>query len=110
VMGSRVLYGMASDKAAPAIFAAVNPRTRTPVYATLVIIFLVMAFALWLPLVTLARLTSFLILLIFALVNLSLIGIRRNAEYAPQLKLRSFPWLGFALCMALLLVQVYDFL
>lgn len=82
VMGSRVLYGMAKEKLAPSIFADVNTFTKTPVKATLVLTVCVVGFALWLPLVTLASFTSFVVLIIFVLINISLcrIRIRENRE------------------------------
>lgn len=78
VMGSRVLYGLAKQRSLPAFLGSVHPRFRTPVVATLVVAGLVAFGALLLPLETLARLASLFILVVFVLVNVSLIAIKRR--------------------------------
>ncbi|MGB5541618.1 MAG: APC family permease, partial [Gammaproteobacteria bacterium] len=78
IMASRVCYGMGSRGWAPAWLARVHPATRTPVLATGLVTLLVMFMALWLPLESLARATSYFILLVFVLVNLSLWRIKRR--------------------------------
>lgn len=83
VMGSRVLYGLAKQGSLPAMLGAVHPRFQTPVLATCVIAGLVAFGALVLPLETLARLASMFILIVFVLVNLSLIAIKRRARGKP---------------------------
>lgn len=79
IMASRVLYGMASSAMIADFFARVNPVTHTPINSTLIIIGLILVFALSLPITQLAKLTSFIMLLIFSLVNLALIKIKRKA-------------------------------
>ncbi|CAN5331331.1 hypothetical protein BH24PSE2_BH24PSE2_20720 [soil metagenome] len=81
MMASRALYGMGAKGLGLEVFATVSPRTQTPLATTAAVTAVVLALALWLPLVTLAEITSFLILLVFALVNLSL---RRLKRRAPQ--------------------------
>lgn len=76
IMGSRILYGMADNGWLPSFLAKVNPVTRTPAVATLVIISMEIVFALMIPLVKLAEITSLLILTIFVLVNLALVKIK----------------------------------
>jgi len=78
IMGSRILYGMSRQGWLPRQFGDVWGRTRTPIMATSTTAALVLALALWLPLVTLAKSTSFLVLLIFSLINLSLLRIKRH--------------------------------
>ena len=80
IMVSRVLYGMANKGLAPRWLAAVHPRTRTPLKATLLATGAIMALTLWLPLVTLAQITSLLTLLIFTAINLALIRIKRRNQ------------------------------
>jgi len=72
VMASRVLYGMAGQGWIPGWLAAIHPRTRTPLHSTLLIGATILALALWLPLLTLAKLTSLVTLVVFSLINLSL--------------------------------------
>jgi APA family basic amino acid/polyamine antiporter len=111
IMASRVLYGMAAQGKAPAYFSTVARRTRTPIKATFVIIFLIWCFALWLPLVTLASLTSFITLIVFMLVNLSLWRVQNHASFVRPIKrLRALPRIGVALCVTLLGFQVASLL
>ena len=72
IMASRVLYGLANQRALPLRLAYVWPRTRTPLVSTLLISGLVLILALAFPLAPLARVTSLLTLVVFTLVNLAL--------------------------------------
>tara|TARA_R110002073_G_scaffold145297_3_gene297433 strand:- start:575 stop:1765 length:1191 start_codon:yes stop_codon:yes gene_type:complete len=76
IMGSRVLYGMSRRNILPTVFGRIWTKTSTPVFSTLVVTFAILLFSLWLPLVVLAKLTSSVTLMIFMLVNLSLIRIK----------------------------------
>ncbi|MGE0624853.1 MAG: APC family permease [Pseudomonadales bacterium] len=110
IMGARVLYGLASRGQLPALFARVNARTRTPLLATLAISLLVLLFALWGRLAGLAMLTSELMLVIFALVNLSLWRIRRR-EISPPATLHFHPLVpltGFLLSSAFLIRGFFE--
>jgi amino acid transporter len=109
IMASRVVYGMALEGGALGSFAEVNPTTRTPIKATLLIILFVLLLALWLPLETLARSTSFIIITVFFLVNLSLVVIKRTRP--KQEGAASYPlWVpvtGSVLCLVFLAVQIF---
>lgn len=95
VMASRVLYGMASQGWIPQWLAKVSPLTRTPLHSTLLIGTAILILALWLPLVTLAKITSLVTLVVFSLVNLSLWRIKRS-EPQPE-RIIVFPaWLPIA--------------
>lgn len=110
IMASRIVYGMARKEMAPSYFEAVATSTRTPVRATVLIIGLVLVFALWLPLLALARLTSAIILIVFAMVNLSLIRIKRQAPPVAA-DIPTWPiWVpaaGFVLSLAFVAVQIW---
>ena len=84
VMAARVLYGGGQQGWLPKVLAKVNPKTQTPVLATGLVTLLVLIFALWLPLGTLARLTSFIILLIFTVVNVALVRIKTRADDSQE--------------------------
>lgn len=78
IMGSRILYGLSNQGWIPKQFATVSKRTNTPVFATLLVVAVMILGTLLLPLLSLAKVTSLLVLTIFALVNLSLIVIKRR--------------------------------
>ena len=83
IMAARVGYGMARKHWLPAVFARVHAVTRTPVVATAGVSLLVLLLALWLPIETLAKATSYFLLLVFVLVNLSLWRIKRATVQPP---------------------------
>lgn len=110
MMAARVSHGMAKQMDAPSWLGRVHPRTRTPVLATASVSGIVLLLALFFPLTTLARTTSAIILLVFALVNLSLWWIKaREAMPPPGLFTipRWLPKLGFASCLAALMMELW---
>ena len=80
IMASRVLFGMGRQAWIPTVFRQVWPVTRTPVLATMTTMIGVIVFALYFPIQSLAAITSFLVLVVFALVNFSLIKVKLRAE------------------------------
>jgi len=91
IMVSRVFYGLARQGWMPGFLGAVSPRTHTPVVATVIAGALVLVLALTLPLGTLARITSVIVLIVFALVSVSL----------WRLKLRGAAHEGFQVPLAI---------
>jgi amino acid transporter len=63
IMGSRILYGLAAEGWIDSRFARVHRAYQTPVPATLVVLAAMIAGTVLLPLVSLARLTSLLVLI-----------------------------------------------
>ena len=108
VMASRMLYGMSREGWQAPVFARVHPRTRTPVIATATITMLVLVLALWLPLVTLAQVTSFVVLIVFSVVNLALARIKRREPHPPGVRpIPSWvPLAGFAASGAFVIYQL----
>lgn len=108
IMASRVLYGMSGQGLAPRILSSVSPLTRTPVLATLLVAALIMILALGVPLVRLAEVTSFITLLIFATMHLTLL--RLKATDPRPVGTISYPrWVpmgGIVATTGLLAVQV----
>ena len=84
LMAARVLYGAGKKGWLPNSLAKVNHTTQTPIMATVLVTVLVLIFALWLPLGTLARLTSLIILVIFTIVNIALLRIKMRSEKTQQ--------------------------
>ncbi len=99
IMASRVLYGMARQGWLPASLTRLGLRTRTPLLATALITLAILLFALWLPLVRLAEITSLITLLVFATVNAALLRDRLARGAVAEGELR-FP-LWVPLCGAL---------
>lgn len=109
IMASRILYGMSKKGWLPSPLSYVNARTQTPVLATILVIFITLSFALWLPLVTLANLSSSLILIVFTAVNISLVRIKRagpNPEGIRTIPLW-VPWTGAIVNTLFLLLQLF---
>ena len=107
VMASRILYGMSRSRWLPNWLGRVNPRTRTPVNATLVVMLLILAFALCLPLLSLAKLTSFISLSIFTLINLALLRIKRRGERSPTINIPLWvPVCGFVFSLLFVIYQL----
>ncbi len=110
VMASRVAYGMSDQGLGPRILAVVNSRFRTPIYATLLMGGFILAFALWLPLEVLAKITSAIMLVIFATVNASLVRLKlKKVEVTEEITEHSIviPILGCGLCILFVMVQLF---
>ena len=109
IMGSRILYGMSRQGWLPALFGRVWRKTQTPVAATIATAGGVLVLALWLPLVTLAKSTSFLVLVIFSLMNLSLLRIKWRDPHPEGLRVipQWIPAGGVVASLGLLLFQVF---
>lgn len=109
IMSSRVLYGLARQRGLPAIFGGVSPTTRTPVVATAFTTACVLLLSLTLPLHNLADVTSRLTLIVFALVNISLVRIKRRGSTRPAgvyVTPQWVPWAGAVACVALLALDL----
>jgi amino acid transporter len=107
IMASRVLYGMARHDMAPARFGHVNPTTRTPVLATGITVLAVLAFALWLPIGTLAQITSLIILLVFAVMHLVLLRLKLSNPRPDGVNVIHWMWpaIGLLLTLGLILFR-----
>jgi len=119
IMASRVIYGMARLGMIYTWLGRVAEATQTPVIATSLTVAAVLGFALWLPLTTLAQLTSFIVLAVFTLVNAGLVIIKwrdRNSVSEPvasgQTSAEIFtvsaiiPLVGTVLCGTLFIFQL----
>ena len=106
IMASRIVYGMAVKGWLPFYFSDVSPRTKTPIKSTLFVGLITVTFALLFDLVSLASLSSMLILIVFTLVNVSLIRIKASKPQ-PQGVIQIplwIPWSG-VLCNILLVLM-----
>lgn len=113
IMAARVLYGMSREGWIPAIFGVVWRPTQTPAIATAMVTVAVLTFALLVPLVKLAKATSFVILLVFVLVNAALVSLKLRGTAAPAGIWQCPLWvpaLGAVLSALLLAVHVTSWL
>ena len=78
IMASRVLYGMSSRNLMPAVISIVNRRTQTPLVATALSTVAILLLAMSGTLASLAQATSLIMLIVFSLVNLSLLKVKRK--------------------------------
>jgi APA family basic amino acid/polyamine antiporter len=104
-MAARVVYGMARHGDLPRIAGRVHARTATPLVATGLIALLVIALALSVPFERLAESTSLATLVVFALVNLSLLRLRhrRLRSSGPHVRVPLWvPAAGLATCIAMI--------
>jgi amino acid transporter len=105
IMASRVLYGLGKQGSVPSVFAKIHTLTRTPLIATGTITAVALTLALVFPLEGLAEWTSRIVLVIFAIVNLALLMLKRRGSTASD---GSFtvkiwvPFAGFLTCLAFL--------
>lgn len=76
IMASRIFYGMSTKGWLPKMFGIIHPKTSTPIYATIFAGLIVFILSALFPILTLAQSTSFMIFIIFILVNASLIRIK----------------------------------
>ena len=104
-MAARVVYGMAHQGDLPGFAGRVHPKTATPLIATALIVAATLALALLVPFERLAEGTSLATLVVFALVNLSLLRLRHRKVHTDGPHVRVPLWVpaaGFASCLAMM--------
>lgn len=84
IMASRVLYGLSYRGQLPAQLSFVHHRTQTPVVATVLVTLIVLLLASTGSLLTLAEITSIIMLMIFSIVNLALWRIKKRDPHPPS--------------------------
>ena len=110
IMASRVCYGLADRGRLPSALGRIHKRTQTPIIATAIVAIITLFLATALPLGQLAKATSAIILVVFALVNFSLWKLKGRTPdpsgQGPRVP-RWLPLLGFVSCVAVLAGQAY---
>ena len=81
---TRILFAMGRDGMVPPIFHRVNPRTLTPVPATIIAAVVISLLAGLLPIDFLAEMTSIGTLVAFLIVSIGVIILRRTAPDLPR--------------------------
>lgn len=108
ITASRLIYGMSNQGLLPDHLGRVHERRRTPHYAILVLLLLLVPLALAGSIADLASATVLLLLLVFIVVNASLfVLIRRPGEQPGQFEVHPFlPLTGGLVCGLLLLTRL----
>ena len=78
IMGSRLAYGMARQGLLPAVLGRLHPRRRTPHWAILALMVIVLTLGLGFDLKPLAKATSVLLMAVFVVVNGALLVLQRK--------------------------------
>ena len=99
VMAARVLFGLGKRSPGFAVFRKTHARFGTPVLGTVVIGAAVTASALTLPVAVLAEITTQALLIVFAIVNAALIGLKRRVPDGPFVVPMAVPLLGIITCV-----------
>lgn len=81
---TRILYAMSRDGLLPKIFQQTDPRTRTPVWNTVIVAGFIAFLAAFVPLNVLVNLTSMGTLIAFAIVSAGVIILRRTRPDLPR--------------------------
>jgi APA family basic amino acid/polyamine antiporter len=110
IVTSRMIYGMARDKALPEGLSKISPKFRTPIIAILFTMIFTLIPVFFVNIRMVADATVFGVLINFFLVNISLIALRKNKPDAERpFKLKpNIKWvpviaiLGAIVCIALL--------
>lgn len=110
IRAARVLHGLSARGWLPAGLGRVHPVRRTPMLATAIVTAATLVLALALPLASLARATSAAILVVFCLINLALLRIRRRIPAPPGVRVypAAVPLVGCVLSLLLLAVQLAE--
>jgi amino acid transporter len=109
IMIGRVLYGMARQGNLPAALAALHPATKTPFRATVLGIIAILALASLAPVAGLADFTARFTLVIFVIVNASLLRIKRCSEPPAGIAFLCPYWvpvIGLASSLGLIIADV----
>jgi amino acid transporter len=106
-MASRIIFGMGDQGVMPGVFAKVHEGRRTPwvaiIFTTLIAVALISTGS---ELETLATTTVVLLLLVFIMVNTSVLVLRRDPVEHEHFRAPSvFPILGIVVALALLIYQ-----
>jgi amino acid transporter len=110
ILGSRILYGLSRQNWLPDILGRVHPSTHTPLVSTILVAFVGLIFALWLPLVKLAELTSFVVLIVYAFVNASCVRLKIRDPHPAEVQTFPFilPLLGLTVVLGFLAFRVWE--
>src|SRR5690606_4850661 len=100
LMASRLVYGMGQEKIIPGLFAKVHPKRQTPWVSVLFTAAIGVVLVATLDISALGSTTSLLLLLVFAVVNISVLALRREKVEHEHFKAPTWvPVLGALSCL-----------
>ncbi len=110
LMGSRLLYGMSRQGLLPSVLGKIHPTRHTPHIAVFVLFAIVSALILSGEVKQLAESTVLLLLIVFTVVNISLVVLKRRpgeprGGFEPPLLV---PVFGALVCASLIVVRVHS--
>lgn len=108
ILIARVIYGLADRGNLPKVLTRLNPVTHTPLLATAIGVGAILVLALTVPLVGLADLTSRFTLVIFIIVNVALIRIKKKEQAPPAGAFVCPLWVPFAGLISTVLLLASD--
>jgi amino acid transporter len=108
LMGSRLIYGMSSQGLLPAGIGRIHPKRRTPHVAVVILFLIVSTLILIADVKQLAEATSLLLLIVFTIVNVALLILkRRKGEARGQFEVpAAVPLLGALVCATLIAIRI----
>jgi APA family basic amino acid/polyamine antiporter len=108
LMGSRLIYGMSSQGLLPKALGSIHPKRRTPHVAVGVLFCIVSTLILIADVKQLAESTSLLLLLVFTVVNVALVILkRRQGEARGQFEVPTIvPIMGALICGTLIVIRI----
>jgi basic amino acid/polyamine antiporter, APA family len=103
IMASRLVYGMAEERIVPGMFGRLLPQRRTPWFAIVFTTLIAAGLILTGDLEGLADTTVVLLLVVFAIVNISVLVLRRDAVDHPHFRTpTALPVLGAIVSLVLI--------
>jgi amino acid transporter len=108
VMIARVLYGMSEKEMAPHLFGRVNPKTKTPIWSTIISTVVILVLALLFNLESLAKATNYILISVFIMINLALWRLKKREAHPEGIRVypKAVPVIGFFLSLGLLIFQI----
>lgn len=84
IMASRLFYGMAKHKVLPKFLSDIHPTTRVPHKATVLVAGSILFLTLLFELESLAKLTSYIVVVVFIIMNVTLIVVKVKEKSNPE--------------------------
>ena len=84
IMASRLFYGMSKHKVLPAFLSDIHPTTRVPHKATLLVAASILLLTLLFELESLAKLTSYIVVVVFIIMDVTLIVVKLKEKSIPE--------------------------